>query len=673
MWGGASSVQLAPDATDPQVKQKVKQPGVADDSQTVTGVVLTTTPTLPAGSLTLAGVITFIGSSSDAAGNGGTCQIDLATNIPGLAEDDLLIVALVFPDAGDIAVANAMRTQGYTPIADLFADDTNDTNLGVFMKFMNETVDTFVLASGTASATSGNIMGAMAFRGVDRTRPLDVVSTTATGTGSVLANPPEITPSGASGVWTVAIGAGGHNEFNGTFTGPTNYTTDFLTGAGTDTLDSSVGIGYNSSPSNPENPGAFGFSGADDATYSWAAVTLALRPIEVPTDIWLVGSTSGTAVNGGDVTLTLPTCLENDIVIVAAMIPTLGDIDVAMNTAGYTEVADLFADDTNDTNLGVFYKVMGVTPDTTAVVTGGGNASDGNSAVALVFRNVDPTTPMDVAATTATGVNSGNANPASINYDDTNAVIVVALANGHAVGASGGFIFPTGYLGIGASGDDSRDSAVALAFGTSDYTSDPEDPTAVEVSYGDGLSGANNLTNSWAAVTMALAKVVSEQTVDGVVLTTTPTLPAGKLNTNVTGVVLTTTPSLPAGKLNTNVTGVVLTTTPTLPQALLNTGVTGVVLTTTPTLPAGALTRTVAGVVLTTTPTLPAGSLNTSLTGVVLTTTPTLPAGGVQLNQVGGVVLTTTPSLPAGALRTSLTGIVLTTTPTLPVGSCGRA
>lgn len=69
------------------------------------------------------------------------------------------------------------------------------------------------------------------------------------------------------------------------------------------------------------------------------------------------------------------------------------------------------------------------------------------------------------------------------------------------------------------------------------------------------------------------------------------------LRTDVTGVTLTTTPSLPAGVLNTAVTGVTLTTTPTLPPGSfsLASSVTGVALTTTPTLPAGSLTTSVTG------------------------------------------------------------------------------
>lgn len=120
----------------------------------------------------------------------------------------------------------------------------------------------------------------------------------------------------------------------------------------------------------------------------------------------------------------------------------------------------------------------------------------------------------------------------------------------------------------------------------------------------------------------------------GVTLTSTPSLPAGALTTAVTGVTLTTTPTLPPGSFTTavSVTGVALTTTPTLPAGSLSTSLTGIVLTSSPSLPAGALTRTVTGVVLTTTPTMPAGSFTVSqiVIGNVLTTLLTLPAGAVQ-------------------------------------------
>lgn len=161
------------------------------------------------------------------------------------------------------------------------------------------------------------------------------------------------------------------------------------------------------------------------------------------------------------------------------------------------------------------------------------------------------------------------------------------------------------------------------------------------------------------------------QQVDGVALAVTPSLPAGSLNHSLTGVALSATPSLPAGNLNHSLTGVALSAAPSLPAGKLNHSVTGTALSITPSLPAGALTHTLTGVALSATPSLPAGAVTTpggqTVTGVALAATPSLPAGTLN-HSLTGVALSATPSLPAGSLNHSLTGVALTASPTLPAG-----
>jgi hypothetical protein len=162
------------------------------------------------------------------------------------------------------------------------------------------------------------------------------------------------------------------------------------------------------------------------------------------------------------------------------------------------------------------------------------------------------------------------------------------------------------------------------------------------------------------------------QTIDGVALTTTPSLPAGRVDLGLAGVALSTTPTLPAGRVDLGLAGVALSTTPSLPAGRVDLGLVGQALSVTPTLPAGSITgpgdQSVTGVALSTTPALPAGRVDLGLVGQALSVTPTLPAG--QINQsLVGQVLTVTPTLPQGSLTHGLTGVVLSVTPTLPAGS----
>ena len=55
---------------------------------------------------------------------------------------------------------------------------------------------------------------------------------------------------------------------------------------------------------------------------------------------------------------------EGDIVIVINTIVNTTNGNPGVGTAGYTEVADLYRSDSNDTNLSTNYKIMGASPDT---------------------------------------------------------------------------------------------------------------------------------------------------------------------------------------------------------------------------------------------------------------------------------------------------------------------
>ena len=224
--------------------------------------------------------ITFVGSTSGNATDGGDVTLDLTT-ISGLAQDDLVIVAYVIGDNDNVDFTMAMVTAGYTGVADLFSDDTEDCNLGVFRKFMGASPDTAAQVDGQGGGDAAVAAAAMAFRGVDTTTPMDVAATTATGIDTAHPNPPSIDHNNPSGVWTVIAGASGHAITTHTYTFPTGYTVNAVDDGVTDPtvgLSGTVGMGYKTSPADPEDPGVMTHSGTDNAAYAWCAVTMALRP-----------------------------------------------------------------------------------------------------------------------------------------------------------------------------------------------------------------------------------------------------------------------------------------------------------------------------------------------------------------------------------------------------------
>lgn len=217
--------------------------------------------------------------------------------------------------------------------------------------------------------------------------------------------------------------------------------------------------------------------------------------------ISFVGSAENSAINGADVTLTLPGGMsQDDLVIVAYAI---GDNDnvnfaMAMVTAGYTEVTDQFSDDTQDINLGVFRKFMGATPDTSATVDGQGGADAAVAAVCMVFRGVDTTTPFDVARALANGINTMHPDPPSIDWVTAGVWTVIAGASGHTLGGAATYTFPTGYTtnALDRGSDDTSDATVGMGYRTN--PADPEDPGVMT------HSGTDSVSFAWCATTMAL-------------------------------------------------------------------------------------------------------------------------------------------------------------------------
>lgn len=208
------------------------------------------------------------------------------------------------------------------------------------------------------------------------------------------------------------------------------------------------------------------------------------------------GNLSGAAANGNNVTITLPTLLENDVVYVVA-----GRVGgPTMSTAGYTQIATV----TSSTHVvRVFRKVMGATPDTTAVVAGSGNTANAMAVSLFCLRGVDFNTPEDATATTASG-SSTNPNPPSITTVTNNAWVLAAASSRV---DDGSVTAPTNYLSLtNASVSDTDPASSAMSYRLI-ATAGAEDPAA--------YSGW--LTGTWGAVTVAVRPAIdSSNSVTGV-------------------------------------------------------------------------------------------------------------------------------------------------------------
>ena len=168
----------------------------------------------------------------------------------------------------------------------------------------------------------------------------------------------------------------------------------------------------------------------------------------------------------------------------------------AFLTTGYTETAALFANDINDSNMKLGYKLMGATPDANVQVDGTGTSADAGVLIVQVWRGVNQTTPVDVTPVTVTGGNTRIPNPAAITPVTAGAKILVfggaAHAEASALPLSADYLSAvTTREGVGGT---YRNSAL---MGSVNWTSGAYDPAPFTIS-GDSVS------DSWIAVTLAL-------------------------------------------------------------------------------------------------------------------------------------------------------------------------
>lgn len=104
------------------------------------------------------------------------------------------------------------------------------------------------------------------------------------------------------------------------------------------------------------------------------------------------------------------------------------------SVTGYTTVVSKTAGAFNaSTGLFIGYKIAGASETTLTLDAHGGTAATGASASIFVFRGVDMTTPLDVAAVSASVTNSAKPTPPAITPVTSGAVILLVGAGAHSM------------------------------------------------------------------------------------------------------------------------------------------------------------------------------------------------------------------------------------------------
>jgi hypothetical protein len=228
-----------------------------------------------------------VGSSSPVA--------DTTITYPGtMAVGDLIILAVGHGDNDNVDVDMTVATRiqvganwNLIPESDIHVDGaTSDTDLGVYYKEWGGG-DTSVVVNGAnaGGADASLAVVFMVFRGVKSIAdggPFDVTPVPASSTTGTVVNPGAINITGTGlGIWVVIAGAIAHTATTPTMTFPTGYTTNAAFRSHNDTIDITTGVGYKSSPADPEDPGNMTLSATTGAT-GFAALTMALAEAPPP-------------------------------------------------------------------------------------------------------------------------------------------------------------------------------------------------------------------------------------------------------------------------------------------------------------------------------------------------------------------------------------------------------
>jgi hypothetical protein len=165
--------------------------------------------------------------------------------------------------------------------------------------------------------------------------------------------------------------------------------------------------------------------------------TLDFTSTSVYNSIQYVGGATATNRDAGTSTVTFTSLTggigggvqTGDVVIAAIALGRNSNVTMTMSTAGYTTIFDLYSDDSDDTNLGIFYKVMGETPDSSASAL----TTISNDTCVLgvqVWRRVDTSTPIGVSASAVLS-NTGNPNPPAITTGTKGSLVIAVGSAGH--------------------------------------------------------------------------------------------------------------------------------------------------------------------------------------------------------------------------------------------------
>lgn len=412
------------------------------------------------------------------------------------------------PQPGDLVVITAVvgsqgrkpaqAISGYTALGQLNANGTTyDTSLNVSWKVMGLTPDLSFTLPSTGNFDDAQRYTVQVWRGVDTA---GIASASATGTGTGRPNAPSITPTVAGSV--VLLCGGGAAATGASYTAPTNFTTNFLTGATADTNDAMVGSGYWTGwTSGAVDPAAY-TGGTTNAVDSWAIYSIVLPPASVPAR---TAPPYRDSLTGGDSTFTVssvsvpaPTVAVGDLEVIRAasafLAPTAAPI--LATPAGWERLgygaSTASAGGLVNTRAHVFYRIS---PDTGSAATLDAGATAVFVYTRTSYSDPDPTYPIRQGVFGGTAAATSLAASSLDVLDDSLIELFASLGAAQTVTAPGSMTVREndGTYGISSS-EEVITSPGATGTRTLTWTTSSESVWAMLELVGAATSGDQNVT-----------------------------------------------------------------------------------------------------------------------------------------------------------------------------------
>ena len=117
-----------------------------------------------------------------------------------------------------------------------------------------------------------------------------------------------------------------------------------------------------------------------------------------------------------------------DLVIICVAFKDPSNRNISSVSAGYTELTDLYANSSNDTNFAAYYKVLSTAETSISINVGVTGFNVAARLVMHAWRKINATSPLDTTPTTATGTPTGGPDAPAITTVTGEAVVVAVGA-----------------------------------------------------------------------------------------------------------------------------------------------------------------------------------------------------------------------------------------------------